>query len=60
MQDPPCTTEQEDEKKEGGEFHCPRGYGKWSQKRAFIVTKPEEVLEGDPGTYIIVEVEVQN
>jgi len=61
MQDPTAasTERQEDDKKEEGEsgYHY-RGYGKWSEKRAAILTKPEEVLEGDPGAYIIAEVEV--
>jgi uncharacterized cupin superfamily protein len=55
MQDP--TKEgQEEDKKEGGVYQCTRG--KWSEKRAVILTKPQEVLEGDPGAYIIAEVEV--
>jgi hypothetical protein len=33
---------------------------KWAEKRAVIVRKPEEVLVGEPGKIIFVEVEVQN
>jgi len=55
------TDRPEEDRKEEGEPGCHyRGYGKWSEKRAAILTKPEEVLEGDPGAYIIAEVEVQN
>jgi hypothetical protein len=58
MQDPTTTTGNDEDKKEGGEIPCQRGYGKWSEKRAAILTKPQEILEGDPGTYIIAEIEV--
>lgn len=33
---------------------------KWAEKRAIIVRKPQEVLVGEPGKIIFVEVEVQN
>lgn len=51
----------EEEKKESGSWrNCGNRKG-WSEKRAIFTKLPENnTVEGDPGQYVIVEVEVQN
>lgn len=59
MQEPTATGDQEEKTEE--ENPCwRRRHGKWSEKRAIILSKPDEALEVEPGTYVVAEVEVQN
>ena len=59
MQDPTATGEPEENKQEQENTCWWRGrHGKWSEKRAVILSKPETVLEADLGAYIIAEIEV--